>query len=242
MAAAVASLSLSGCLSTGPEASADLGGQIFSRAAPQKVSVVDNTVVIAGPQGFCVDGRATRDGDDSAFVLMASCAAITGRADMPHPRAPALLTASVASRPSPGGRPEDRAERLARFFSSPEGRAALARDGRSQSVTIDHMFDRDALFFLHIRDKSPATGPGLKEDYWRATFEVNGRLVSASVMTFAETPIATEEQLTILRDFAAHIRAESARQAPDGLPKPSRAPTPQPATRGAPAERAGPAD
>lgn len=218
VAAGLALFALAGCQGGGPGATAGFGGLAFSRAAPQKVAVADDTVAIAGPRGFCVDRTATRDGDAGAFVLMASCAAITGRRNAPVPATDALLTASVAGNPGPGGTPEDRALVLARFFSSDEGRAALARDGRADSVVVEQMFDRDGLFLLRARDRSAGLDAGLRDDYWRAIFDVNGRIVTASVVGFDARPISDAAGLAVLRDFAARIRAESATLVADAAP------------------------
>ncbi|TCP40610.1 hypothetical protein [Rhodovulum marinum] len=218
--AGLVALALSGCVAAGPEATTGLGGLLQSRAAPQKVTVAGDTVAIAGPRGFCIDGTATRDGVEGAFVLMASCAAISGRRNAPVPATDALLTASVAANPGPGGTPEDRALVLARFFASDEGRAALARDGRAASVEVVEMFDRDGLFVLRARDRSAGLGAGLRNDYWRAIFDVNGRIVTASVVGFDDRPISDKAGLAVLRDFAARIRAESAALTPDaGTPE-----------------------
>ncbi|MBN2907654.1 MAG: hypothetical protein JXJ18_13170 [Rhodobacteraceae bacterium] len=207
----VAALALSGCVGTGPQAGSGTGGFAFSRAAPQKLAVAGGTVTIAGPQGFCIDGRASRDGADGAFVLMASCAAITRNRKAPVPPEEALLTASVSPQPGPGGSAKDRALVLKRYFASDEGRAALARDGRPGSIAIDEMRDRDGLFLIHARDRSAGLASGLRDDFWRAIFEVNGRIVTASVVGMEAQPFSTSTGLNILRDFAARIRTESAR-------------------------------
>ncbi|SIO51791.1 hypothetical protein SAMN05444722_2981 [Rhodovulum sp. ES.010] len=207
--AGLAALALAGCAG-GPDATAGFGGLSFSRAAPQAVTVAGDTVTIAGPAGFCVENNATRDGDDGAFVLMASCAAVTGRENAPTPASDALLTASVAANAGPGGRPEDRAIVLERFFASEAGRAALARDGRAASVEVDEMLDRDGLFVLRARDDSAGLFPGLRNDYWRAIFDVNGRIVTASVVGFKARPISDRAGLAVLSDFADRIRTESA--------------------------------
>lgn len=205
----------------------------MSRAAPQKVSVAGNTVVISGPYGFCVDDRAMRDSEDGAFVLMASCATITGGQDAPTPTAHVLLTASVAANPGPGGSAEDRALVLAQYFSSEEGRAALARDGRAENVEIHQMFDRDDLFVLHASDRSAGLGAGLRNDYWRAIFDVNGRIVTASVVDFADAPVDDEMRLALLRDFAARIRSESRGHAavPEAVAPQATAPAATPAVQ-----------
>ncbi|MGC9418127.1 MAG: hypothetical protein ACP5EN_04060 [Rhodovulum sp.] len=237
--AGLVALALAGCVGGGPQATAGLGGLLQSRAAPQKVTVADDTVAIAGPRGFCIDRTATRDGGQGAFVLMASCAAISGRRNAPVPATDALLTASVAANPGPGGTPEDRALVLARFFGTEEGRAALARDGRASSVEVVEMFDRDGLFVLRARDRSAGLGAGLRDDYWRAIFDVNGRIVTASVVGFDDRPISDKAGLAVLRDFAARIRTESAGLAPGAAAPDAPAPA-TPAEAPVPAAAAAP--
>jgi hypothetical protein len=204
LALGLAALSLAGCADgTGP------GGLVVGRAAPQSMRVAQESVAILGPSGFCIDRAASHDGDEGAFVLLASCAAISGAGAAPA--SPMLLTASVAPQPGPGGRPEDRAAVLARFFASDEGRAALARDGIAGNVVIDRMFEHDGLFLIHARDRSGGLGPGLRNEYWRAIFDVNGRMVTASAVALDRLPVADETSLAMLRQFADRIRDESAR-------------------------------
>ncbi|HDR27975.1 hypothetical protein [Rhodovulum sp.] len=195
--AALAALALAGCL--------DGAG----RAAPQAVAVAGGSVAIAGPSGYCVDTAATHDGEQGAFVLLGGCAALSGAPDAPSPVRNALLTASVAANPGPGGRPDDRAVMLSRFFEAEEGRAALARDGNAASVTVMQTFERDGVFVLRARDRSAGLAPGLRDEYWRAIFEVNGRIVTASVIGFADAPLDEEAALALLLEFAARIRAAS---------------------------------
>jgi hypothetical protein len=212
LVAGLAAVSLAACgMGTGPEATAGRAGISFVRAAPHQLRVAQGSVVISGPDGFCIDRSASRDDDEGAFVLLASCAALEGSPGAPRAPAPVLLTASVAPRPGSGGRPEDRAALLSRYFSSDEGRAALARDGRAEHVAVDRMFARDGLFLIHARDRSAGLGPGLHDDYWRAIFEVNGRLVTASAVGIDKAPIGNDVVLSTLRQFADRIQDESAR-------------------------------
>ncbi|TCP60716.1 hypothetical protein EV663_10875 [Rhodovulum bhavnagarense] len=209
-------MALSGCMADAPQVGR---GGAFGPKAPPRVIVADDSVVIAAPYGFCVDRSTLREGRDGAFVLLASCAALTRVSDAPSPSPDALLTASVAANPGPGGRDEDRALVLARYFDTDAGRAALARDGRADSVSIEAMFDRDGLFFLHAADRSAGLGAGLRPDYWRAIFDVNGRIVTATVTPFADRPVTPAAAQALLRDFAGRIRRETARlPAPGAVP------------------------
>ncbi|MBK1634972.1 hypothetical protein [Rhodovulum adriaticum] len=220
IAALAAVLALPGCLDTAPQVGPD--GQFYSRKAPPEIVVADGSVAIAAPYGFCVDKSALRQGTDGSFVLLASCAALTGADNAPNPSPDALLTASVAGNPGPGGSAADRAVVLERYFGSEAGRAALARNGRADTVQIDGMDSRDGLFFLHVTDRGPGLGKGLRPDTWRAIFDVQGRIVTASVTGFADRPISDAASRALLRDFATRIRRQTAR-----LPAPGTAPPPR---------------
>ncbi|MEX5730089.1 hypothetical protein Ga0609869_003442 [Rhodovulum iodosum] len=197
---------LAGCMETG--AGAGTGGFAFSRAAPQRIAVSDATVVVVGPPGYCIDRRASSDRAEGAFVLLANCAALGGGTGAVPP-VPAILTATVAKEAAPA-RPAARAALLRRYFASEAGRAALARDGRAASVTILETRNGDGLFLLHARDTSAGRDAGLRDDYWRAIFEVNGRVVTASVLPFEARPISDATALALLQGLAGRTRAASA--------------------------------
>jgi hypothetical protein len=186
------------------------GAFTYPRNAPEKLSVARGAVVVAGPKGYCVDRPASRDAEATSFVLLAGCAALTRKSNAPRPRVPALLTASVTGEVPAGIGLAGQAGRMKSFFASDEGRAALARDGRAESVEILQMFTRDGAFLLHVRDSSAEDDPALGPEYWRAIFEVNGRMVTASVAAFANRPMSDDAGQATLSLFVARIRAESA--------------------------------
>ncbi|MHC0052150.1 hypothetical protein [Actibacterium sp. D379-3] len=192
-------LILSGCM------------QVPGGTAPEKIAVAQGDVVVAGPRGYCVDTRAT--GGD--FVLLASCASVTGDADAPRPRVPALLTATVTQQTTGEAPISAQTGQLKAFFASPAGRAALARDGRAESVRVIRTSTRDGVFIIHARDSSPDSTPGLSEDVWRAIFDVNGQIVSASVSALEGHPISDDAGLATLSGFAARILSESRGPTPE---------------------------
>ncbi len=189
----------------------DSGGGLVSRLSSpvDRVSVAGNQVTVAGPNGYCVDRSATRARLQPAFVMMASCAAVSRNADAPAPRVPALLTATVAQEPAPTPASQIEIEQMRAFFASSPGRAALARDGRPDSVEILDMFRQSDVFFIHASDQSAAAETNLRDDYWRAIFDVNGRTVSASLFVFRNRPISDDAGLSTLNEFASRIRAAS---------------------------------
>ncbi len=199
---ALASLTiLSGCLGTG-------GGFALPRSAPEQIRVANKEVLIAGPKGFCIDPTETRDEGDSAFVLLGSCAAIANSRSKPHPKVPAILTATV-SRKSTNPPITDSMPALTDFFTTKAGRAALSRDGNADTVEVVKTLDRDGVFYIRARDSSSDTLAGAADEYWRALFDVNGRIVSASVFGLRERPIDSKKGFEVLQGFTNRLRAEN---------------------------------
>ncbi len=175
--------------------------------APAKVTVTQDAIDIRGPRGFCVDSQATRDGENGAFVLLGSCASISGNLRSPAPATPALLTASV-SQPSVT-EISQATDALAAFFTSAEGRAALSRDGQPGSVRIVDTSSQNGLFILHAQHSGTDPQAGLGTDQWRGLFNLSGRIVTVSVVGFAADPLDASDGRKTLTQFAARIRADN---------------------------------
>ena len=215
-------IGLSGCLEAPAVSTRDFS---FARSAPQTIAVANKSVVIGGPPGYCIDRGGSRIGGDTAFVLLGSCASIARNAEAGAPRVPGLLTASVDKA---SGAPADAAtfDQLERFVSSEAGRAAMARDGQAQSVLILETRREDGALYVYLRDTSAHTIPGVADIYWRGFFDLNGRLITVSSVSFSTAPQSSDSSLSTLRAFLARIRAESpnltAEAAPDTKATPRR--------------------
>ncbi len=209
LAALLPALAVAGC-TDGPDVSA--AGFGFSRSAPQTIAVSNRAVVIGGPPGYCIDRSGSRLNGDSAFVVLASCASITQDAGAAAPRVPGLLTASVAKEADGAGLLAADGV-LEGFLASDAGRAAMARDGRAASVQVLDMRRGDGAVLIRLRDTSQAELAGVEDVYWRGLTDLNGRLVTISVVSFAEQPLGADEGLATLRAFLARIRAETQAQA-----------------------------
>lgn len=183
-----------------------LGGQnpAFAQIAPQKVSVAGGDITIAGPFGYCIDRSASQDTRRGVFVLLGSCASIANDADAGSPRIPGVLTASVSGESSSDI--DGSMARLEAFFLSDSGRAALSRNRRASSVTVLSTRQSRKLFILRVRDTSPNLAQGLSQEYWRALFDVRGRIVTLSVIAFTENPMSDSAGLATLKAFAAKIQ------------------------------------
>jgi len=200
------------------------GGPFATARDSTTLTVGGTAVTVAGPEGFCIDPAATSETGDSAFALFGNCAAIAGRADMPQPELRAVLTVTVS-----GG--EGAAtiagsiDALDGYFRSTAGRRALSRAGDPATVEVLETFQQEAVFYIHARDASPGFAPGMSPDYWRAYFDLAGRIVTVSAIGFDAAPLSRSEGLAALRGFAARIRAANippaaAATGPRPLPRP----------------------
>ncbi len=175
--------------------------------APEKLVVAQGDIVVAGPPGYCIDKAATRDNQDGAFVLLGSCASIANSVQATAPQVPAVLTASVSSQ---GEADIDTAmDRLAAFFDSEQGRAALARDGNAASVQVLSTARIDGAFIVRASDSSPAGVEGLAQDYWRALFDIHGRIVTLTVIAFEAKPMNEAAARAVLEAFVRRMMTEN---------------------------------
>jgi hypothetical protein len=188
-------------------------GMAFLGRAPEKIPVADQSVIVAGPPGYCIDRDAIRDEGGAAFVLLGSCASITGRAGKAAPAIPAVLTASISERN--GADVSAAMAQMARYFESKAGRAALARDGRAASVEVLDSRQENGVFLLKASDQSPNPATGLAPDYWRALFDLNGRLMTLSILEFEDKPMADRVAVSTLLAFVERVRRENPALAPE---------------------------
>ncbi|MBT8477075.1 MAG: hypothetical protein HKO95_14975 [Rhodobacteraceae bacterium] len=207
-ASLLAALALAGCTS-GINVGLGLGGLSFTRAAPERISVAGDSVIVAGPPGFCIDRSALKDSQQGAFVLLGSCASISRDAGQPRPDIPGLLTVSVSPLGVVSGPPDELLAGLSEYLQSPQGRATLSRTGDASSVDIlETQLDGDMLY-IHARDRAGPQPEALEDDYWRALMAVDGRLVTASVVAFSRQPMTREAGLAVLDSFARRLRREN---------------------------------
>ena len=174
---------------------------------PSEAVVSRGAVTIVGPTGYCVDRSAGQDSDAGAFVLLGSCASLGNNAAFAAPRVPGALTASVSV--DNGANIGGELGRLGAFFRTSQGREALARDGQATSVTMLSASARDDVLFMKVRDTSANPVNGLAQDYWRALFDLRGRIVTLSVNSFQKKPMSSDDGFTTLAEFVARVRAQN---------------------------------
>jgi len=191
-----AGLVLAACFESGPSLSQATSRDNDGPAGPSAVAVLDGSVVVAGPAGYCADETATRENDSEAFVLLVRCSAT--RRNSP------ILSATVTGFSAPGTADPDNLMRLGQYLGTGAGRAQLSRSGNAAEVRIDEVRVEDGALWLRIHDMgNPAT---IDPEYWRAILPIAERVVTLSVLSAREHPVGSERSLSVLRSFVTAMR------------------------------------
>lgn len=176
-----------------------------TRNAPMQVQLADG-MIVAGAHGWCVDKTTSKAREGGAVVVLGSCAAITNNALLPSPRVAGVVTISVEN--GTGGAPPVRD--VAVFLSTDQGRAALARDGRAESVELLEVAAQNNTLFLHAFDTSG--GPlNTGSNYWRALFDIDGRFVSVSLAPNDPDQVSRAQSIATLDAQIDRLKAANAR-------------------------------
>lgn len=193
---AALALGLSACVPAG-----------MSGSAPRAIAVSGGAVTVAGPQGYCVDRSASRDGASGAFVLLGSCASISGNRAAGQPPRPAILTVSVGPAAASGQNLTAALPGMADFFRTTPGRAALSGAGRADTVTVERISAAGGVLFIRLSDSAVAAGQPVEPGHWRALTAIRGRVVTLAVLSPDSAPLTASEQRTVLDAFVARMRA-----------------------------------
>ncbi len=212
IALALAGLTLAGC-----SALSGLGFGDKREPAPASVQVLGQGFTVTGPQGFCVDESATRDTAEGAFVMLASCAALSGNVWDPRPHRPAILTASILPASAPLGEAE--LDRMTAFFSTEQGQTALVRPGGAGPVTVLDLGREPGLLLVQAQEQTPPAE--MAPDYWRGVFAQGNYLVTVTASGFRPSALSAQDGQALLQSFLTSLRAanggdETARMAQDG--------------------------
>ncbi len=186
LAAGLGLLALAACVA--PQG----GGSPAAAASARRVPVQDGAIVATVPAGFCFDSAASHDDPSGAVMVAGRCTAGTDGAG------PAVISVSVGAEGSSDVL-KSGARALSEWFTSPAGRAALARDGRASSVRVARTAVSDGAFVLLVSDRKAGT-------YWRAVLGLRGRLVSVSVQAPAGAALDEAEGRQILDRTVAALR------------------------------------
>lgn len=202
-----AALALPGCVTS-------LGGG-GTGGAPAEAVVTSDLIVISGPAGFCVDDGATRTDEDTAFVLLGNCAAISGSRRASQPEVPVVLTAAISDASDAGSISESVSD-LDAYFRSEDGLRLLSRSQDPETVTVLETDVRGDMFLLHASDTSAGAVEGVGDDYWRAYFDLGSRIATLSVLALEDAGVTRDDSLSALMSFMRSVQQANG-AAPDGV-------------------------
>jgi hypothetical protein len=157
-----------------------------SNIPPRTMPLLGGRVVVAAPQGYCIDQDSLQDHRKSGFVLMAGCDGLMG---LPSGTMiePAILTVAAFLPDQPYKDPLDVARAL-------EGIEVL--DQREVGgMTVLH---------LHARDIVPEHSAA---EHWRGAMVVNGAILTLAV--YGNDAIAGEAGARLLQGMGQQIQTAS---------------------------------
>jgi len=166
-----------------------------------EVGVNGQDVVVAAPDGLCIDPRSVDVTRAGAFMLMGDCAALGGESAR---AVNAVVTASVSTGGLPGTLDD-----LQGFLTGP-GVVTLSKSGELEKVSALTTRIVDDILFIKVRDEGRPAVPGATQEFWRGFFEVSGRLIGASVVGFDTAPISDAQARGLIGSLAVRTRAANA--------------------------------
>ena len=208
-------LSLAGCLASGPAgqanfaASGDDGANRKAPAQKRQVPLFGGEVIVAGPQGYCIDPTSLPKRGGGHVVLMASCEALTGLPG--HSVEPVLITVSVLPYRKNATHPDAR---------------ALAK--QMQPARVLDIVDGDGISLVHLGAGGAQGIDGGDPRHWRAAMEINGHVIGLAVYAARGGRAAGPKGQRLIVDLAEIMRDKS----PTRVIRPEPSPMAQPLTPG----------
>lgn len=168
------------------------------------MSLLDDTVSVRGPEGFCVDQQSSRPA--TGFAALTGCAVISDAAVMPAQEG--LITVQFGA---PGSATVTGSEaELAGLLDTARGAALLSAAGDPGSIRIARVDRAAGVVVVRFSDAAPAPTPGLEPTEWRAFLDIGGRLTTISLRGFDRAPIPAAQGLRLLSQAIGALRAANA--------------------------------
>jgi hypothetical protein len=176
-----------------------LAGCVAPVNSEAELTVAGN-VVVAPPSGFCILQESRFVQGTAEFAAMLPCASAL---PLIGGGVKAVLTVTVGEDGTANGL-DLTASGLTAYFESDEGRAALSRAGKAESVIVHEVRETNGAVVVRMTDQS-ARWPGMG---WRAVAAMRGHLVTLTVRgNGAEALTEAQGQRLIDRFVGAMRRA-----------------------------------
>lgn len=152
-----------------------------------RIELFRGAVVVAGPRGYCIDRQSLRRNATGAFVLIASCESLTGKAGQPV--APAVMTVSVV--PDTQG-------------AAPPSAASLAALARPADVL--QSAEADGLSVVQLASGGDRLLPMGDPRHWRGGMVINGHIIGLAVYGPAGSAVSGDAGRALLTALAETLR------------------------------------
>lgn len=189
------------------------GGQQDGSSGPTpipkavRVSAGDVELVIASPNGYCIDRATIEENTRGAFMFLSDCRVVASTGKAGRVPISAILTASISPTGLVGSENgvKPALAALEQFLTTPVGAYTLSKSHVDGATSILQTKQTDVALYLLIEDTAFDGSAGLSSRYWRAFTEVNGRLVALSVTGYSDSDPEEERSLRIIRGFVQAI-------------------------------------
>lgn len=172
------------------------------------LSLLDGEARVRGPEGYCVDQRASNA--RRGFAVLAGCALMSDTAAV-MPTLDGLITVQFGAPQTASVTGNERA--FAAFLESDAGRSVLAVDGQTQSIAqVATIADRSGVL-ARFEDVSGPGFEGTKGPQWRGFLDIGGRLVTVSVLSFERNTLSRSEGERLLVVTMAELAEVNAPEA-----------------------------
>jgi len=160
-------------------------------------------VVVASPDGYCVDPVVTRPWQ--GFALLAACAAMTADETDVYPNAIALMTVQVGAASSAvvTGQEED----FRAFLETPQGAALLSASAIGGPIAVRQTASAANAVAVYTEDVGPPGVVGTQPEAWRLFTDIKGRLVTVSVRGLSDVPLSRAGSRALLDQMLSLLRA-----------------------------------
>ena len=176
---------------------------------PKAVRVMagDVAVVVASPNGFCIDRATIAENASGAFMFLSDCHVVAGTGKAARMPISTILTASISPTGLAGSENgmKPALDTLGHFLATPVGVFTLGKSHVSGAVSILETKQTDTALYLLVEDKAFSDDAGVSNRYWRAFTEVNGRLVALSVTGYSDSDPEEKRSLRIIRAFVQAV-------------------------------------
>lgn len=172
-----------------------------------RVTAGDVDLVVAAPNGFCIDRATIDENRRGTFMFLSDCRVVASTGKAARVPISSILTASISPTGLVGSENgvKPALAALGQFLSTPVGAFTLSKSHVDGATSILQTKQTDVALYLLVEDTAFDGSAGVSNRYWRAFTEVNGRLVALSVTGYSDSDPEEDRSLRIIRGFVQSI-------------------------------------